>query len=133
MINSQPQCDLSKPEKHGSLVAESTARFTMLSIKRMDKLLEKMSRGEAWTFPAKIPDDDAISVYSVDVEGGRCDKMASLIPSSGILFNLCDTAPSPCKDYCQIIVSDHEVSLAMYLPMTSCVRRDFSVKTTLAC
>ena len=85
----------------------------MLSIKRMDRLLEKMSRGEGWSFPAKIPrDDDTISVYSVDVSGRGVDsnEMTSLIPSSGVLLNLCDTAPSPCKDYSQIVVTLNDVS-----------------------
>ena len=39
--------------------------------------------------------------------------MASLIPSSGpgagVIFNVADTAPSPSKDYCQILVTWDQV------------------------
>ncbi len=45
---------------------------------------------------------------------GNCDlvicfTMASLIPKNGVIFNHADTAPSPSKDYCQILVTVDKV------------------------
>lgn len=37
------------------------------------------------------------------------EKMASLIPENGVIFNCADTAPPPSKDYCQVIVTWDQV------------------------
>ncbi len=49
------------------------------------------------------------------VEGGveysneQSDKMASLLPKDGTLFNFAELAPSPSKDYCQVMVTTNQV------------------------
>lgn len=35
--------------------------------------------------------------------------MASVIAKNGVLFNIADQAPSPSKDYCQVVVTTNKV------------------------
>ncbi len=45
----------------------------------------------------------------------NCGKMASLIPDTGVLVNYAHQAPSPLKDYCQILVTWDKVSYLLRL------------------
>jgi hypothetical protein len=38
------------------------------------------------------------------------DRRQSIVPESGVLLDHADVAPSPCRDYCQIIVTSQDVS-----------------------
>lgn len=38
-------------------------------------------------------------------------KMASLLPENGVIYETAQVAPSPSKDYCQVIVTADEVDI----------------------
>ncbi|CAH1781423.1 unnamed protein product, partial [Owenia fusiformis] len=41
-------------------------------------------------------------------------KMASLIPENGVVFDYSSQAPSPCKDFCQILITKKEVIFRLW-------------------
>ena len=46
------------------------------------------------------------------------NNMVSLLPPDGILCNSATTAPSPSKDYCQILVQDGQVRFLFIISNT---------------